>query len=533
MSRYLFPVAAVAIACASQDAPVVAATPAPSDAIPATVALTPSAGHVLVGDRARFRATVQNAAGATVPAAVAWSIDSPGIASVDEFGVVVGLSPGNTILRATSGPAAGEAPINIGPDTAVSILTRILATPLFVGDTRNAAAEVLSTANRVLSEPTIRWSTSDSSVATVSPDGVIRGVGAGIAGITASFGTVSSSPAAIRVLSTGPIRVTGSTTLVPGSDAQLAALGVNVLSRSWSAVPATWTSDDSTVVAIDQNGVVTGRHPGSTTVHAATAGGTVDVPMVTRVLDGRIAYAVDGVRIGTMTLDGSDPSFVPGFALGGPSSVALSPDGRLLAFDCPTGVCWGDSRGGQVNNFQLLYEAASIELSWPSWLENDGLGVLVRGTDLEWAGLRTQLPSGYGSISVNVRRPRVARDGFSFLFECDSDLCSVGAKQLVFAHNAARAAVFETPYAEVVKVAYDTPLGLCTVPPSGGSCTIIYTHDASTAIEPAWSPDGAHVVFAKARELWLIDADGSNLVRLARAAVDGGVVSSPSWAPIP
>jgi len=68
------------------------------------------------------------------------------------------------------------------------------------------------------------------------------------------------------------------------------------------------------------------------------------------------------------------------------------------------------------------------------------------------------------------------------------------------------------------------------------------TNDLNYAFEPAWSPDGSKIVFVSNRdgesmgnigfhgytEIYIMNADGSNIVRLTKDTYDD---ESPIWAP--
>lgn len=72
---------------------------------------------------------------------------------------------------------------------------------------------------------------------------------------------------------------------------------------------------------------------------------------------------------------------------------------------------------------------------------------------------------------------------------------------------------------------------LYTMQPDGTGVTQVTNHPARD-INPRWSPDGARIAFASERDgdadIWVADADGSNLVQVTDT--DGGVGEfTPSW----
>jgi dipeptidyl aminopeptidase/acylaminoacyl peptidase len=73
---------------------------------------------------------------------------------------------------------------------------------------------------------------------------------------------------------------------------------------------------------------------------------------------------------------------------------------------------------------------------------------------------------------------------------------------------------------------------ICTVPASGGEVTRLTHDDRSNDRSPKWSPDGRTLAFVSNREdvddIWLIEADGSDLRQLTSGPGDKG---DPRWSP--
>lgn len=73
---------------------------------------------------------------------------------------------------------------------------------------------------------------------------------------------------------------------------------------------------------------------------------------------------------------------------------------------------------------------------------------------------------------------------------------------------------------------------ICTVPASGGKVTRLTHDDRANDRSPKWSPDGRTLAFISNREdlddIWLIEADGSDLRRLTSGPGDKG---DPRWSP--
>ena len=165
--------------------------PMPSviDVTPDTVALTAR------GDTVRLMALVLDPSGHVIEdPAVSWSSGHPSIVTVDVAGLVTAHRPGRTRVTAASGEAAGHAELVVVAPAPFAVRVTPGTVPLSrVGDTARLTAEVRDQLGRVLAAAAVSWSSDDESVATVDATGLIRGVGPGIASITAAAGNARAS----------------------------------------------------------------------------------------------------------------------------------------------------------------------------------------------------------------------------------------------------------------------------------------------------------------------------------------------------
>lgn len=84
------------------------------DTTPASVSVTPgTATLVSLGDTTDLSATVRNASGGTLSAAVTWTSSNTGVATVDGEGRVVAVANGAATITATAGTADGSASITV------------------------------------------------------------------------------------------------------------------------------------------------------------------------------------------------------------------------------------------------------------------------------------------------------------------------------------------------------------------------------------------------------------------------------------
>ena len=177
---------------------------------PGSVEIVPSSAAIATGDSIGLWATVRDSAGAVIrfPPPVTITSSAPGVATFGDVVLplyppqptpwsvpigVVGVSPGSATITVTSGSAIGTAAITVGPPVPVAsvTVTPALAT-LVVQATVQLAATLQDATGRVIGRPTT-WSTNNATVATVDASGLVAGVGAGSAVVTATSDGVSDS----------------------------------------------------------------------------------------------------------------------------------------------------------------------------------------------------------------------------------------------------------------------------------------------------------------------------------------------------
>ena len=114
---------------------------------------------------------------------------------------------------------------------------------------------------------TITWSTSDSSVATVSSDGTVTAVKNGTATVTAKCGDLSAQTKVTVINPLKAITITGTTHSI--KKGQTTQLGLTYdPADTTDSVAATWTSSNTSVATVSKTGLVTALKDGSTTIKA-------------------------------------------------------------------------------------------------------------------------------------------------------------------------------------------------------------------------------------------------------------------------
>jgi hypothetical protein len=125
---------------------------------------------------------------------------------------------------------------------------------------------------------TVTWSSSSPNIASINSSGLATaGAGTGNTTITATSGSVSGSTTlTVSTTTVSSISVTaanGSTTLNPGTQAQLTATATLSSGGTQDVTnSATWTSSNTAVATVSNTGLVTPLTAGSATITASSGG---------------------------------------------------------------------------------------------------------------------------------------------------------------------------------------------------------------------------------------------------------------------
>ena len=160
-----------------------------------SIKITPaSATLTRAGVTVQLEAVVyDNGNSAISGAKVVWSSSDPAVATVDANGLVTAVSRGETQITATSGEVSTSSPVFVViPQLPVSIELNISQVTLTsIGQSVQLDAEVYGIEGVAIPVAGVRWSSSRSSVATVSGNGLVIAVSNGFTQITAASGGVS------------------------------------------------------------------------------------------------------------------------------------------------------------------------------------------------------------------------------------------------------------------------------------------------------------------------------------------------------
>ena len=207
--------------------------------------------------------------------AVSWRSSDTAIAVVDETGMVTAVSVGNAIITVIT-EDGGYTATTMVTVTPAEVITGLLMNPteieLLNGETIMLEISVTPTDAEV---PNIIWNSSDTTVATVDTDGLVTAISIGNTVITATTEEGDYS-ATSNVTVTVPNPVTGVSITPAALTFQIG--NTAILSATISPADANnqlliWSSSDSSIVSVDDNGLITAVAIGNAIITVITEEG--------------------------------------------------------------------------------------------------------------------------------------------------------------------------------------------------------------------------------------------------------------------
>ncbi len=197
-----------------------------------------------------------------------WTSSTPGIATVSSNGLVSGTGVGSAVIFASIDGVLGHTTVTVVPVPVATVTVSPATAGIDAGSTTQLTATLKDASGQTLTGRVVAWSSSQATIATVSPTGLVTGVAGGTATITAlSEGKTG----------TATITVTGVRTVtVTPSSATISVLGTVTLTAtvrdpSGAIIPnaqVSWSTSNALVAGVSSNGVVSGLLPGTVTITA-------------------------------------------------------------------------------------------------------------------------------------------------------------------------------------------------------------------------------------------------------------------------
>jgi uncharacterized protein YjdB len=251
-------------------------------AVISSIAATPAIATIPAGATQQFTATATFTDSSTqdVSTLAVWTSSSGSVATVSNSGLASALTVGSSTMTATVGAVSGSGTLNVGP----AVLQSITISPQNATMGKGTTLQFTATGNYSDSSTQdltalVTWTSSDSTVVSISTTGLATGrqfgtvtIGAALGSVNSSTGlTVNKNPLVSIVVT--PVNPTISV----GQTEQLTATGTYSDGSTQDLTKtAHWSSPSAGVATINNGvsggGLATGQGPGSATITATFQG---------------------------------------------------------------------------------------------------------------------------------------------------------------------------------------------------------------------------------------------------------------------
>ena len=320
-----------------------------------TVSTAPSSLTLSVNSIATVVATAFDCKGNSIARkTISYSSANTAVATITIAGQVIAVGVGQTTVSAIADGKTATIPVTVTPETAASITVNPPSQTLRRGDSRQMSFVAFNAARNPISGVAVRWATGNSSIATISQNGLVTALTAGTVTVTADANNVFG---AAQIFVTEP--VIGSCTLTPntfkvttGASVQptLALRDTATGTLPLLGRPIAWASDNETVATVTNTGFVTTRRAGRASITASSA----EYPAVTcrsavEAVDPRIVQVVLLPRTGSLRI--GIPRSLSVALL---DSVGASiPSGRVITWTTNTPTVASVTQAGIVTGIAL------------------------------------------------------------------------------------------------------------------------------------------------------------------------------------
>jgi uncharacterized protein YjdB len=348
-----------------------APTPDASDSLePVEIVIDPASITMVLDATVKLEAQAINGAGdAVYSGPFDWTSSNSEVVEVTEIGFLIARGVGSSDVRATYGELSTVAVVTVQGNAVAAVELTPSVRALTVGDALQMVLVLKDENQADIDDPRMAaWSTSAETIASVDSSGLVRALAAGEADIkVVCEGVEATARIEVRppeMQTVSRVELTPALVdLIRGQSAQLVANVYDTDGDIFLGQTIAWESSDTSIVTVDESGLVSSLANGSAIV-TATAGGESDSAEVD------VTFPIDELHVGAhhacVTVGGSvycwgnDEKGQLGrgatAASGGAAEVSGGHSFRTLSLgdEHTCGVsagqvlCWGSNASGQL-----------------------------------------------------------------------------------------------------------------------------------------------------------------------------------------
>lgn len=239
----------------------------------ASVSILPSPANVVAGSTLALAATTRDAAGTVVTGrTVVWTTADSRVALVSSTGILTGVAAGTTTVTATAEGRTTSATVNVQQAPVATVLLTPPTSVVTVGSAVQLFARLEDASGNALAGRTVAFTTSNPTVATVDPNGLVTARAVGTVTVSAtSEGKTGTATVRVDAIAVVTVDLSPTTaTIAPGATLQLTATPRSASGVALAGRAQSWRTSAAAIATVNANGAVTG-------VSAGTAIVTVDI----------------------------------------------------------------------------------------------------------------------------------------------------------------------------------------------------------------------------------------------------------------
>ena len=245
----------------------------------AEVSVSPPEASIEEGQVQQFDAMAMTVEGIVIPGVeFTWESSDETVATVTSSGLATGVDVGIVTIMAMVDSVSGSAALTVTepPPVVATVSVSPPEASIEEGQTQQFTATAETADGMTIPDLVFVWTSSKSSVATVTSSGLATGIKAGMSTITATVDGVSGT-APLTVTEPPPVVATVTVSPSPvsieeGSTQQFSATARTMDNRVIPSVSFMWSSSDPNVASINTSGLATAVSAGSTQVMATAEG---------------------------------------------------------------------------------------------------------------------------------------------------------------------------------------------------------------------------------------------------------------------
>lgn len=279
-----------------------------TDAIPASIQLTPSTASIASGTTQQYAVNVVYTDGSLQPVTtgLSWLSSSASVAGVNSNGLATALAPGQTTISVFYNAMSATASLTVTPATLTNIVVTPITTVVGVnGNVQFTATGVFSDNSTQDLSSQVVWTSSNGTFATINATGLASGLSAGSLTITATSGAISGS-ATLNVTTATLQQITispDSPIVPPHSRTQLTAIGHFSDGSTQVLSGVTWRSSAPQYAMVSSSGVLRSKNAKNkpVTITAKLNG-----------LSGNTTVTITSMTVQTVVIQPANPTIAAG-----------------------------------------------------------------------------------------------------------------------------------------------------------------------------------------------------------------------------